>query len=396
MGFSKVPWSDVCLPLQQGGLNISPLRIKNQSLLLKWIWKLRTGRKTTLWFTVISCSTGISDWRNLNSINTTKLSQLWRGIHSVCVKNVEVWNIFNNGIASHLGNGKEYVFGMIHGNKTISVKDAYDDSNQNFSFRWNRRLRIGEQQLLALLQEQVQCNLPIADQEDYFSWNNKDKFTPSGFNLLLQAAPLYSSPDYDLRNASDLDYESRLHSATVHVSATLQADKDYSFFWRFKLPPRILFFLWLLARDRLSSNQVLVIRGILPLAKIGCSFCSCDETNVHIMIHCRYAWLIWNNLLRMCNIQLVMPPTLIEFFHFWSSLSLNRYRHLWQTIWFFCVWDIWKARNKRVFNNEFVEVNSLIFGAICKAVEFYKDNNHGFVYSGNDVYRNLLFFCNFD
>ncbi|XP_050233112.1 uncharacterized protein LOC126681609 [Mercurialis annua] len=55
-GFSKVAWIDVCVPTSLGGLNIMPLRIKNQFLLLKWLWKLMNSDRNSLWFNVVTCS----------------------------------------------------------------------------------------------------------------------------------------------------------------------------------------------------------------------------------------------------------------------------------------------------------------------------------------------------
>ncbi|XP_050238285.1 uncharacterized protein LOC126687772 [Mercurialis annua] len=251
-------------------------------------------------------------------------------------------------------------------NKNSLLSDLYDYDNNIFVLGWTRRLRIGDQELSNELQMKLSPCEPSVHQQDAFFWNGK-VYTAAAMRYCLQQ-----------------QRPPRTSSAA------------FSTFWKMKLPPRILFFLWLLARDRISSNVTLVNRGILDSANAGCTICSKEENSLHIVLHCHFAWLAWNKLFGMCNLHMVMPYTLLEFLFYWDSVAFKRYRVLWRTIGFFCVWELWKARNKRIFDNEHVEVDSLIFKVICKAVQYYKDNNHGFEYSGNDVYRNLAFFCNCD
>ncbi|XP_050212856.1 uncharacterized protein LOC126664492 [Mercurialis annua] len=401
MGFSKVSWNDVCLPIDRGGLNITPMRLKNQSLLLKWIWKLRTSSKLTLWFEVISCSSDITDWRDLETINIGKLSHLWRGIYNACVKNSHIWNSFKGELTAILGNGANIDFWQdkwagnltlsctfprlfsLAMDKQVSVLETFNVDHNSFGIRWKRRLRVGDQQLLQQLQDQIVTFVPDVESRDHFCWNKKENYTPAAFRQLLQHSS--SSVQFNISLSS---------AANRRVTHQLPRHLNCSYFWDFRIPPKINFFLWLLMRDRISSKAALAHRGILHTENINCSYCSLDETSLHIVMHCRYAWLTWNKLLHMCDVHTALPFNLLEFFSFWTSLSVKRYRVLWQTIWFFCIWELWKARNKRVFQNLFVEVDQVIFMAVCKAVEFYKDNNRNFPYSGNDVLRNLIFFCN--
>lgn len=45
----KLDLKSVCAPLDHGGLEIKLLEIQNQSLLLKWLWKLRCLEGASLW-----------------------------------------------------------------------------------------------------------------------------------------------------------------------------------------------------------------------------------------------------------------------------------------------------------------------------------------------------------
>ena len=38
-GFHWVNWDEVCCPKQEGGLGIRPLRVMNEALKTKWLWR---------------------------------------------------------------------------------------------------------------------------------------------------------------------------------------------------------------------------------------------------------------------------------------------------------------------------------------------------------------------
>lgn len=58
--FSKVAWSNVCAPLDHGGLAIKSLQSQNQSLLLKWMWKLQCSNNSFLWLRILKDSLSIN------------------------------------------------------------------------------------------------------------------------------------------------------------------------------------------------------------------------------------------------------------------------------------------------------------------------------------------------
>ncbi|XP_050219006.1 uncharacterized protein LOC126669557 [Mercurialis annua] len=164
--------------------------------------------------------------------------------------------------------------------------------------------------------------------------------------------------------------------------------------WKEILPPRIQFFFWLLARDRISYNMTLVRRGILDSEHSFCTFCLDEESSLHIVLHCNFAWSFWSLILANCSVIWVTPYSLKDLFVHWTSLSSGRHCNLWKLIWFFGVWHLWKNQNNRVFNDVSATVHSLVFLSIWKAVDFYRARNQIFAHSGNDVFRCIDFFCN--
>lgn len=90
---SKVGWNKVCKPLCLKNLGICKMQSKNQSLLFKWIWKL-LDVDNNFWFHIVSTSLEIMNSQDLISLPINKMSPICRGIHKICVKDVEPWNFF--------------------------------------------------------------------------------------------------------------------------------------------------------------------------------------------------------------------------------------------------------------------------------------------------------------
>ncbi|XP_050207872.1 uncharacterized protein LOC126657249 [Mercurialis annua] len=250
--------------------------------------------------------------------------------------------------------------------KRASVKQYFDSASQTYCLNWSHSLRVGDRDLLARLQAQI-CHLqPREGAVDSICWEKSDGYTPTA------QRPVMNSSTMAVQNAAVLTFTK---------------------LWKIKLPPRIIFFFWLLSRSRISSFS-LAYKGVILWENTGCTYCSLEKNNLHIIMHCHFAWEVWSKLLHMCNTSSAMPNSLLHFLQFMGITFRYETSCLWRTIWFYCVWDLWKARNRRVFNDEIIEADFVVYMMISKAVKFYKLTNHGFAYSGNDVFRSLVFFCN--
>ncbi|XP_050222658.1 uncharacterized protein LOC126672746 [Mercurialis annua] len=140
-GICKVAWKDICLHLCFGGLNVPSLRLRNQSLLLKWVWKLFTCDKGSFWFLTTRASCNMNSWNDLINPNNLKLSHFWKGVRKYCVDNEDIWNLFSSN---------------------------------------KRRLRLGESESFQLLKQK----LPLAVfniQQDKVFWSGRNEFTAAGF-----------------------------------------------------------------------------------------------------------------------------------------------------------------------------------------------------------------------
>ncbi|XP_050211886.1 uncharacterized protein LOC126662042 [Mercurialis annua] len=194
--------------------------------------------------------------------------------------------------------------------KLISVSQQLGGNIQllsSASFCWNRRLRLGES-------EQLDCQIP----------------STGGKNILKSRDVSFSIQQLNTYTVNNIFFPT---------------------IWKFKVPPRIQFFSWLLAYGRIFSNASLVARGILNPYLIGCLVCQVEESSMHIICYCCFAWKFSCYILARCDITLVSPPSVDIFFSIWSSLSHSSFKDIWRLIWFFGIWELWKSRNNRVFND---------------------------------------------
>jgi len=101
--YHLVSWSTVCSPISEGGLGIRNLRIFNQALLGKWLWRFAHEREA-LWRSVVDAKYG-STWVGWCSLDP-------HGSHGVGLwKNIRKgWSLFNSHTRFILGNGSRIRF----------------------------------------------------------------------------------------------------------------------------------------------------------------------------------------------------------------------------------------------------------------------------------------------
>ncbi|XP_055960615.1 uncharacterized protein LOC130015100 [Mercurialis annua] len=277
-------------------------------------------KKDSLWFAVVSSSSSIDNWFAIESANTLHFSHLWKGIHKVCVKNKVAWDCFLNSVSMSLGDGTRTRFWLdrwlneplfsifpslfkISRNKHALIVTVFDQQLSHFgNFEWARRLRVGEQEQLSQLQNLLPRLDGLQDEADRFLWLKSTEFTVASMAKLFTSA-LHSS-------------QLSSHSSFTFLAAAV---------WKEFLPPRLQFFVWLMDRDRISSNVTLVRRGILNHEQISCSICSMEESSIHIVLHCKFAWSFWNSMLSNSNVVWVTPFSLDSFFMQWMALATGRY-----------------------------------------------------------------------
>jgi len=102
--YHMMRWDNVCLPKDYGGLGILNSKILNESLLLKWIWRIYNADEKDL------CCNLLREkylrTRPLAKCSRTGGSQFWRGIQ-------KVKDCFYMGASFSVGNGENTRFWIV-------------------------------------------------------------------------------------------------------------------------------------------------------------------------------------------------------------------------------------------------------------------------------------------
>ena len=98
---------------------------------------------------------------------------------------------------------------------------------------------------------------------------------------------------------------------------------------------------------------------------VNCSFChSTPETAAHLHISCPYAQACWAQVLIKTNLPTTLMPPLnaTSISSCWSAISASAPATItkrWCSVALLTWWNLWKARNDRIFNNMAVSATAL-------------------------------------
>jgi hypothetical protein len=100
----------------------------------------------------------------------------------------------------------------------------------------------------------------------------------------------------------------------------LQSGEHSSFpsksIWKVKAPPRIAFFLWVVALGRILMVDNLKRWGFQLVNR--CCLCKKDEETInHLLIHCESTVDIWHLVFNIFGVSWVMPSNILQFLQCW-------------------------------------------------------------------------------
>ena len=125
--------------------------------------------------------------------------------------------------------------------------------------------------------------------------------------------------------------------------------------WHKDVPLKVVLFAWRLFRDMLPTKDNLHHRGVLDRDSRSCvAGCDSVESSQHLFLHCNTFGSVWHFIYRWLGISTVVPAQVSAHFNQFSvSGGIAKKRcSISQVIWFATIWEIWKERNNRLFNNK--------------------------------------------
>ncbi|KAF8783842.1 hypothetical protein HU200_000282 [Digitaria exilis] len=161
----------------------------------------------------------------------------------------------------------------------------------------------------------------------------------------LSHVSLTAQPDCRILNHSS-GTEFRTSDVYKALQTTLQPDPDAARLWKTKLPKKIQFFGWLLHRGRVNCRAYLYHCNIKSLEEASCEDChGVLETTEHIFSTCPRAAATWLKIQISCRPERLLHPWLLG-----SELPLP-YSVCFDVA-MLILWQLWKARNARVFDHK--------------------------------------------
>jgi len=125
--------------------------------------------------------------------------------------------------------------------------------------------------------------------------------------------------------------------------------------WNRDVPQKVGLFAWRLFRDRLSTKDNLLMRGVITNESRLCVVaCDSEKNTAHLCLHCPFFGSVWYHIYRWLGISTASPLRVGGHFNqfiFVGGVSKAR-RSILHVIWFASVWEIWKERNNRQFKGK--------------------------------------------
>jgi hypothetical protein len=269
--FHLVSWSQICAPLQDGGLAVRNLRSFNKALLGKWLWRYGLEREA-LWRLVVDAKYG-SLWGGW-------CSKFGKGPYGVSVWKFirKGWDSFQSHCSFLVGDDQRVRFWhdwwcgdmalkdafpelfVISRDTEVSVADlmSFPNGLLHWDFHFVRNVNDWElESLTSFMDLLYSCHMEGVG-EDRLSWRSRPS---KGFTVKTFYHCLCPS-----------------HSGSF----------PWKFIWKAKVPQRIAFFSWTAALGKLLTIDNLRKRNLIIVD--WCCLCKQSGESVdHLLLHCSMA-----------------------------------------------------------------------------------------------------------
>ena len=153
-----------------------------------------------------------------------------------------------------------------------------------------------------------------------------------------------------LKNATDKGFSVKNMYKGYDVSPAL--DFPHRLVWNPVAPPKTGVFAWEAAWGKVLTLDQLKRRGMTFANR--CFMCEEEEETIdHLLIHCKIAKMLWDLFLLIVGISWVFPHSVLHTLLAWQGAAVGKkLKKIWLAAPLCLFWNIWRARNKLVFDNE--------------------------------------------
>ena len=129
-------------------------------------------------------------------------------------------------------------------------------------------------------------------------------------------------------------------------------DFPHRLVWNSVAPPKTGVFAWEAAWGKVLTMDQLKRRGMTFANR--CFMCEEEEETIdHLLIHCKIAKMLWDLILSIVGISWVFPNSVLHTLIAWQGAAVGKKRKkIWLAAPLCLFWNIWRARNSLVFENE--------------------------------------------
>ena len=163
-------------------------------------------------------------------------------------------------------------------------------------------------------------------------------FHPSGVDKL------------SLKNANSKGFSVKSMYKGFDVSPAL--DFPHCLVWNPAAPPKTGVFSWEAAWGKVLTLDQLKGRSMTFANR--CFMCEEEEETIdHLLIHCKFAKMLWDLVLSIVGISWVFPHSVLHNLLAWQGAAVGKKRKkIWLAAPLCLFWNLWRARNRLVFENE--------------------------------------------
>ena len=350
-GDHLVRWEKVCQAKENGGLGIGNLEMRNNALLLKWLWRF-PKESHLLWYKVIRSKFGISpnQWDSKVVLRGTFKSP-WKAISSL-------YGDFHQMVSFKIGKGNKVRFWEDIWEGEATLKSLFP----------------------SLFRLSTRTSRPIADfvdqtrlqEEGVTSWNlhffrnlqDREISQLQGLLQRLDRTHLCNSVEDNRIWLPDSTGSFSCKSAFAWLRKDDSSPTNFQAkgIWKLGIPVKVKVFSWLLVLGKLNVHANLQARKpYLSLSPGWCILCKKNNESIdHLFLHCDFSYSLWCKLLKEFDIQWVIPRSCSELLTLGQGFLLSKKGKI---LWNFAVnatfWAIWLERNNRIFEDSEANFESI-------------------------------------